>query len=55
MKTQRLISIPKIDLESLEVTIETLQSKEVMEQLENSEEDIIEGRVRNARKLLKEL
>jgi PHD/YefM family antitoxin component YafN of YafNO toxin-antitoxin module len=54
MKTQRLISIPKIDLESLEVTIETLQSKEAMEQLENSEEDIIEGRVRNARKLLKE-
>jgi len=44
---ERLVSIPKSDLESLEATIETLQNKYVMEQLEKSEKDIIKGRVRN--------
>jgi PHD/YefM family antitoxin component YafN of YafNO toxin-antitoxin module len=52
---QRLVSIPKADLESLEVTIETLQSREVMEQLEKSERDIIEGRTRNIDEFIKEL
>jgi PHD/YefM family antitoxin component YafN of YafNO toxin-antitoxin module len=52
---QRLVSIPKSDLESLEATIETLQNKYVMEQLESSEKDIVEGRVRNAREFLEEL
>jgi len=52
---QRLVSIPKIDLESLEATIETLQNKYVMEQLEKSEEDIIEGKVRNIDKFIEEL
>jgi len=52
---QRLVSIPKADLESLEVTIETLQSREVMEQLEKSEQDIIEGRTRNIGEFIKEL
>lgn len=52
---QRLVSIPKADLESMEATIETLENSDVMEQLERSEKDIIEGRVRHARKLLEEL
>lgn len=52
---QRLVSIPKIDLESLEATIETLQSSHVMEQLSISEQDIKMGRVRNIDKFIKEL
>jgi PHD/YefM family antitoxin component YafN of YafNO toxin-antitoxin module len=52
---QRLVSIPKTDLESMEATIETLQNKEVMEQLEKSEEDIRKGRVRNIDEFIKEL
>jgi PHD/YefM family antitoxin component YafN of YafNO toxin-antitoxin module len=52
---QRLVSIPKKDLESLEVTVETLQNREVMEQLEKSEQDIVEGRTRNIDELIKEL
>jgi hypothetical protein len=42
IKMQRLVSISKEGLESLEATIETLQSKYVMEQLERSEEDIMD-------------
>jgi PHD/YefM family antitoxin component YafN of YafNO toxin-antitoxin module len=52
---QRLVSIPKSDLESLQATIETLENKYVMEQLENSEKDIKAGKVRNIDKLIKEL
>jgi len=52
---QRLVSIPKEDLESLEDTIETLQNEYVMEQLEKSEIDIRKGRVRNIEKFIKEL
>ncbi len=51
----RLVSIPKSDLESLEATIETLENKHVMDQLEKSEQDIQKGRVRDAREFLKEL
>lgn len=51
----RLVSIKKSDLESLEATVETLQNQEVMKQLEKSERDIEEGRIRNVEKLLKEL
>ena len=52
---QRLVSIPKEDLESLEATIETLQDKYVIEHLEKSEQDIREGRTRNIDELIKEL
>ena len=52
---QRLVSITKEDLESLEATIETLQNEYVMEQLEKSEIDIRKGRVRNIEKFIKEL
>ena len=52
---QRLVSIPKSDLEGLEATVETLQNKEVMEQLEKSEQDIREGRTRNIDEFVKEL
>ncbi len=51
----RIVSIPKSDLDSLEVTIETLESDYVMDQLKRSEEDIQKGRVRNVRKFLREL
>lgn len=51
----RLASIRKSDLESLEATVETLQDEDVMRQLRESEEDIQEGRTRPARELLKEL
>ncbi len=51
----RLVSIPKSDLESLEATIETLENKHVMDQLEKSEQDIQKGRVRDARDFLKEI
>jgi PHD/YefM family antitoxin component YafN of YafNO toxin-antitoxin module len=52
---QRLVSIPKTDLESMEATIETLQNKEVMEQLEKSEEDIRKGRISSIDEFIKEL
>ena len=52
---KRLITIPKADLESLEATIETLQNKQVMKQLEKSEWDIREGKTRSSKKFLKEL
>lgn len=52
---ERLVTIPKVDLESLEATIETLQNRQVMKQLEKSEWDIREGRTRNSKELLKEL
>jgi PHD/YefM family antitoxin component YafN of YafNO toxin-antitoxin module len=52
---QRLVSIPKEDLESLEATIETLQNEYVMEQLKKSEIDIRRGKVRNIEKFIKEL
>lgn len=55
MQNSRLVSIRKEDLESLEATIETLQNQEVMKQLLNSELDIVKGKTRNARELLKEL
>ncbi|EQB65015.1 MAG: hypothetical protein AMDU2_EPLC00013G0007 [Thermoplasmatales archaeon E-plasma] len=51
----RLVSIPKSDLDSLEATIETLENEYVMDQLERSEQDIQNGRVRNVRDFLKEL
>ncbi len=51
----RMISIPKSDLDSLEATIETLENEYVMDQLERSEQDIQNGRVRNVREFLKEL
>ena len=51
----RLVSIPKSDLDSLEATIETLENGYVMDQLERSERDIQNGRVRNVREFLKEL
>jgi len=52
---QRLVSIPKEDLESMEATIETLQDKYVMEHLEKSEQDIRKGKTRNIDELIKEL
>lgn len=52
---QRLVSIPKGDLESLEATIETLQNRYVMGHLEKSEQDIREGRTKNISELIKEL
>ena len=55
MAKTRLVSIPKSELESLKATIETLENKYVMEQLEDSEKDIESGRVRNIEKLIKEL
>jgi hypothetical protein len=54
-KPSRLVSIPKSDLDSLDATIETLENKHVMEQLEKSEQDIQKGRVRDAREFLNEL
>lgn len=51
----RLVSIPKIDLESLEATVETLENKSVMEQLESSELDIRKGKTRNMDDFIKEL
>ena len=51
----RLVSIPKSDLESLEATIETLENEYVMDQLQRSENDIQNGKVRNVREFLKEL
>ena len=54
-KPSRLVSIPKSDLDSLKATIETLENEHVMVQLERSEKDIQNGRVRNVREFLKEL
>ena len=51
----RLVSIPKSDLDSLEATLETLESQYVMNQLKQSEEDIQNGRVRKAREFLKSI
>ncbi len=52
---QRLVSIPKSDLESMEATIETLENRDVMEQLEKSEQDIRQKKVRSIDKFIKEL
>lgn len=52
---ERLVSIPKSELEGLEATIETLQNSYVMEQLEKSEQDIQEGKTRNIDEFIKEL
>ncbi len=52
---ERLVSIRKSDLESLEATIETLQNEYVMKQLEESEEDIKRGRTRNIEEFIEEL
>jgi PHD/YefM family antitoxin component YafN of YafNO toxin-antitoxin module len=54
-KQSRLVSIPKSDLDSLEATVETLENEYVMDQLERSEQDIQNGRVRNVKDFLKEL
>ncbi|MCW6168767.1 MAG: hypothetical protein LVQ96_02255 [Thermoplasmatales archaeon] len=54
-KQSRLVSIPKSDLDSLEATVETLENEYVMDQLEKSEQDIQNGKVRNVRDFLKEL
>jgi hypothetical protein len=54
-KQSRLVSIPKSDLDSLEATVETLENEYVMVQLERSEQDVQNGRVRNIREFLKEL
>ena len=54
-RKRNIVSIIKDSLDSLEATTETLQDREVMEQLEASERDIEEGRVRSAREFLKEL
>ena len=54
-KQSRLVSIPKSDLDSLEATVETLENEYVIDQLERSEQDIQNGRVRNVREFLKEL
>ena len=54
-KQSRLVSIPKSDLDSLEATVETFENEYVMDQLERSEQDIQNGRIRNIRELLKEL
>ena len=53
-KQSRLVSIPKSDLDSLEATIETLENECVMDQLERSEKDIQNGKVKNVREFLKE-
>ena len=52
---QRLVSIPKEELESLEATVETLQNKYVIEHLVKSEQNIKEGKTRNIDELIKEL
>ena len=54
-RSTRLVSIPKSELESLEATIETLENDYVMSQLEKSEKDIIDGRVRNVKEFVKKL
>ncbi len=54
-KQSRRVSIPKSDLDSLEATIETLENEYVMDQLERSDQDILNSRVRDVREFLKEL
>ena len=54
-QAERYVTIPRAELESLEATIETLENRYVMEQLEATEKAISEGRVRKARDFLKEL
>lgn len=48
----RLVSISKRDLDSLEATLETLEEEEAMRQLRESEKDIEKGRTREARQLI---
>ncbi len=45
---ERLVSIPKRDLESLEATLETLENRLVMAQLAESEKDIRKDKIRKA-------
>jgi PHD/YefM family antitoxin component YafN of YafNO toxin-antitoxin module len=52
---ERLVSIPKSDLDSLEATVETLENQYVMKQLAESEQDIVRGKVRKARDFIKDL
>lgn len=54
-ENDRLVSIKKSELESLHATIETLENKEVMKQLERSERDIEEGRTRSIEEFFDEL
>ena len=54
-KQSRLVSIPKSDLDSLYATIEALENEYVMDQLERSEKDIQNGKVRNVREFMREL
>ncbi len=54
-QTERYVTIPKSELESLEATIETLENRYVMEQLGATEKAISEGRLRKARDFLKEI
>ena len=54
-KQSRLVSIPKSDLDNLEATMKTLENEYVIDQLERSERDIQNGRVRSVREFLKEL
>jgi hypothetical protein len=51
----RLVNIPKSQLDSLVSTMKTLENETVMDQLEQSEIDIKNGRVRRVREFLKEL
>jgi|GEM_PF-6016373 len=55
LRKERLVSIKKSDLESLEATIDTLQNEEVMRQLKESDKDMEKGRIRPAREFLEEL
>lgn len=52
---ERLVSIPKRDLDSLEATLETMENKGVIKQLIKSNKDIARGSVRKARDFLKKL
>ncbi len=52
---ERLVSIPKSDLDSLEATLETLQNRYVIEQLKESEQDIRAGKVRNIDEFIEEM
>ena len=52
---ERLVSIPKSDLESLEATLETIENKIVVVQLNSSEKDIRKGKIKKARDFLKSL
>ena len=54
-KQSRFVSIPKLDLDSLEATVETLENDYVMDQLERREQNIQKGKARNVREFLKEL